>query len=124
MLYSILIYASEGVIDRLPTEEKATLLNLHRSFQRGLNENGGFVAAQLMRSQTALTLHAPTSDTAKALTVDGPFSESKEQFVGFYLVNRDNIEAAHKTAEELLLPFVSLEIRPVEWLGGTLDPSE
>lgn len=124
MLYSILIYSAEGLIDQLDDEAKEALLDSHRSLQQALTKDGGFVATQLTHSQSAMTLHAPSNDRPKTLMVDGPFSESKEQFVGFYLVNCKDIQTVRQHAERILTPYTSLEIRPVEWMGGKLDAAE
>lgn len=124
MLYSILIYAAEGAIDQLDDQAKRAYLEAHQALQHSLKENGGFVSAQLMHSQSATTLHGPSNDRPKPITVDGPFSESKEQFVGFYLINCEDIDAVRQYAERLLKPHTSLEIRPVQWMGGALDAVE
>ncbi len=44
---------------------------------------------------------------------DGPFAESKEQLGGIYLIEADDIDHASTLAEELVMGFGSIEIRPL-----------
>ena len=72
MLYSILIYAAEGVFDRLPPDEQEAILQRHRDLQAKLAARGAFAVARLMPVSNAVTLK-PTPDAAgKPLVVDGP----------------------------------------------------
>ncbi len=119
MLYSMLIYAAEEVIDQYPEEEREALIQTHRDFQASLSERDGFVAVQLMPSATALTL----KPTAKGppIVVDGPYAETKEKFVGIYLFKADDLAAAQATVSNMVHPFTVIEIRPIQWAGGDLD---
>lgn len=44
---------------------------------------------------------------------DGPFAETKEQLGGIYLIAADDIDQATAFAEDLVMGFGSIEIRPV-----------
>ncbi len=121
MLYSFLIYSAEGIHDRLSPDEQEITLDQHRSLQADLSEKGDFATARLMPISNAITVKGQTDPKQKPLVVDGPFAETKEQFVGFYLVEHETLEEAIVTAERISSPYHSIEIRPVMWSGGTLS---
>ncbi|MDF2764531.1 MAG: hypothetical protein K0S81_1525, partial [Rhodospirillales bacterium] len=53
---------------------------------------------------------------AEALVIDGPFAETKEQLLGFYLVDCETLKEAIGTAKDLARASSSAgsyEIRPV-----------
>ncbi len=121
MLYSFLIYTAEGVHDRLSPGEQDATLEQHISLQADLKEKGAFATARLMPSSNAITVKGQTTPEQKPIVVDGPFAETKEQFVGFYLVEHETLEEAIATAERISSPYHSIEIRPVMWSGGNLS---
>ena len=50
----------------------------------------------------------------QALTMDGPFAETKEQLGGFYLVEAGNIDEAAKIAAKIPgARFGTIEVRPI-----------
>ena len=68
--------------------------------------------ARLMPTTAATTLR---KDREPALVMDGPFAETKEQLLGFYIVDCDNLEEALAIAQDLgrANPGGAYEIRPV-----------
>ncbi|MEH6630258.1 MAG: YciI family protein [Halopseudomonas aestusnigri] len=121
MLYSFLIYSAEGIHDRLSPDEQEITLDQHRALQADLKESGNFATARLMPISNAITVKGQSDPKQKPLVVDGPFAETKEQFVGFYLVEHKTLEEAIATAERISSPYHSIEIRPVMWSGGALS---
>ena len=67
--------------------------------------------ARLLPTTAATTLRKQDPP----LIVDGPFAETKEQLLGFYLIDCKNLDEALQTAQELgdANPGGSYEIRPV-----------
>jgi hypothetical protein len=116
--YSILIYGSEAAAERLSPEAHAALLDGHRALQAALEKRGGFASVQLMPSTSAVSLKAP-SPSAKPFVTDGPFADTKEQFLGFYVADFDSLEDAIEMSRMIASPNVTLEIRPISWVGGT-----
>ena len=121
MLYSLLIYSAEGVHDRLSPEEQDATLEQHIALQADLKEKGAFATARLMPTSNAVTVKGQTEPEQKPLVVDGPFAETKEQFVGFYLVEHETLDEAIASAKRISSPYHSIEIRPVMWSGGSLS---
>jgi hypothetical protein len=70
-------------------------------------------SARLLPTGTALSVR---KGHPEAIILDGPFIESKEHFLGFYIIECDGLEAATKFAEALTVanPWGSgYEVRPV-----------
>ncbi len=65
-----------------------------------------------MPTTAATTLR---KDREPALVIDGPFAETKEQLLGFYIIDCENLEEALAIAQDLgrANPGGSYEIRPV-----------
>ena len=120
MLYSILIHAVPGAFDRLPKEKQDELFKSHGELQAVLKERGSFGTAKLMPASHAVTLK-PTADFGeKPLVIDGPFAETKERFMGFYVADFESLDDAIALAGMIASPCVSIELRPVAWAGGSL----
>ena len=68
--------------------------------------------ARLMPTTAATTLR---KDREPAIVIDGPFAETKEQLLGFYVVDCENLEEALDFARELgkVNPGGAYEIRPL-----------
>ncbi len=116
MHYSILIYGAEAVTSRISEEEEAAYLKQHHELQAQLKESGAFgPTAKLAPTATAVTLQ---KEGEEIIVTDGPFAETKEQFLGFYLVECSNMEAAIKAGSQICGMSHRIEIRPIEWLGG------
>jgi hypothetical protein len=69
--------------------------------------------ARLLPTTAATTLR---KDGEPPLVIDGPFAETKEQFLGFYIVNCSGLEEALDIARELgrANPGGAYELRPVD----------
>jgi hypothetical protein len=68
--------------------------------------------ARLLPTTAATTLRKGREN----LVIDGPFAETKEQLLGFYIVECSSLDAAIETAKELAVANPgtgSYEIRPV-----------
>jgi hypothetical protein len=73
-----------------------------------------------MPTTTAVQLR--TSNTPHV--IDGPFTETKEQLLGFYIVDCKSLEEAIAVARSLPSVRTIFEIRPVKLFfpGGELTP--
>ena len=72
--------------------------------------------ARLLPTTSATTLRKDDPP----VVIDGPYAETKEQLLGFYVVDCDNLDAALDVARDLAAvnPGGAYEIRPV----GVLNP--
>jgi hypothetical protein len=112
MLYSILCYESETLAaGRTKQEDDAMMVRL-RNVQQKLKAEGKLgPVARLMPTTTATHIRAGKSP----MVVDGPFAETKEQLLGFYVLDCPSLEEAIAAAQLLAAekPHGTLEIRPV-----------
>lgn len=111
MLYAMLIYHAEGAFDHDGADEREALLLQHRTLQADTKAAEAFVVAtQLMEPHTAAVVRRGTD----AISVqEGPFAETNEVFVGFYLLECESLEAATRWAQRI--PRATVEIRPVAY---------
>ena len=113
MLYAILCYNSEDAVNSWPKEQEDATMARLGAVQQKLAKAGRLgPVARLMPTTTATTLK---KDRDPPLVIDGPFAETKEQLLGFYIVECSGLEQALETARELgnANPGGSYEIRPV-----------
>jgi hypothetical protein len=112
MLYAILAYHVEEEITALTPEEDAALMeNLHGVHGK-LNQTGRLgPAVRLGATKAACVLRGP----GKGAVTDGPFTETKEQLLGFYVIDCADRDAAIAAARDLrrVNPSAMYEIRPV-----------
>jgi hypothetical protein len=117
MLYSILCYESEALAaGRTKQEDDAMMVKL-RDIQKTLKAEGKLgPVARLMPTTTATHIRAGKDP----VVIDGPFAETKEQLLGFYVVDCSSLEEAIATAKLLAAekPHGTLEIRPVAMLNA------
>jgi hypothetical protein len=68
--------------------------------------------ARLMPTTAAVTLR---TDREPMIVLDGPFAETKEQFLGFFVIDAENLEEAIEIGKELgrANPGGAYEIRPL-----------
>jgi len=122
MLYALLAYHVEAdVASWTPEEDAAVMTDLHRVHDR-LDQKGRLgPAARLGWTKKARTLRGP----GDGLVIDGPFAETKEQLLGFYVMDCATEEAAIEAARDLrrVNPSAVYEIRPVSlYVPGVAFP--
>lgn len=123
MLYAILCYQPEGDVCALSKEQdEAMMAELHAA-KRSLGKKMKFgPTARLMPTTAAVTVR----EGAKPLVLDGPFAETKEQLLGFYVLDCASLDEVIEAAHALAAPrnkaglAGALEIRPIQYLdlGG------
>ncbi|MCB5203707.1 YciI family protein [Neorhizobium sp. T786] len=112
MYYAILAYHAEGIVESWSEEEDAALMaELLEINDRLVREKSLGPAARLGSTQQAVTLRGK----GEGMVVDGPFAETKEQLLGFYVVDFPDIDAAIAAARDLRRanPTAVYEIRPI-----------
>jgi hypothetical protein len=113
MLYSILCYHSEKLVNEWTPAEDAAAMERLIVVQKKLAQQGKLgPVVRLMPTTAATTLR---KEQSPPVVVDGPFAETKEQLLGFYLVDCATREEVHEIARELAVanPGGAYEIRPV-----------
>ena len=109
MLYCILCYNLESEIQAWSREKEAAEIARREVVKGGLARQGRLgPVGRLMPTTTAMTVRA----SREALTLDGPFAETKEQLLGFYVVDCQSLEAALEVARSLVGETGAMEVRP------------
>jgi len=120
MLYALLCYNPEEVVYSWTKEEDdAVMARLDVVHQRLLKQGKMGPALRLLPTTAATTLRK----TDPPMVIDGPFAETKEQLLGFYVVDVADLEEALGVARDLAKanPGGAYEIRPLRlFLPGTL----
>jgi hypothetical protein len=124
MLYSILCYESEAqAAGRTKQEDDAMIGRLRVVLQKLKTEGKLGPVARLMPTTTATHIRSGKESSA---VFDGPFAETKEQLLGFYIVDCPTLEEAI-TAAKLLgreRSHGTLEIRPVATFNPLGTPGD
>ena len=119
MRYAILCYNIESVVGAWSQAQDDAVMEDHAAITRRLAARGRLgPVARLMPTTTATTLR-PGRET---MVIDGPFAETKEQLLGFYIVDGDTLEEVIAVAHDLVGDTGALEIRPLRMFdpGGAL----
>jgi hypothetical protein len=113
MLYAILCYNEEDVVWSWSKEEDQAVMARLGAVRDRLTKAGKLGPSLRLLPTTAATTLRKTQDPP--LVIDGPFAETKEQLLGFYIVDVANLEEALEVARELAAanPGGAYEIRPV-----------
>ncbi len=113
MLYAILCYNDEdAVFSWSKAQDDEVMAKLAVVHQKLAAKGKMGPTARLMPTTAATTLR---KDREPAVVIDGPFAETKEQLLGFYVVDFENLEEALGYVRELgqANPGGAYEIRPL-----------
>ena len=92
MRYLCLVYGQEHALGSLSKAEKDRLDEESMSYDRALQKSGHLIVAQALepvRSATSVRVRDDEVDI-----VDGPFAETKEQLLGFVLIEAGDRDEA------------------------------
>jgi hypothetical protein len=114
MLYAILCYNDEDLVwNWAKEEEDATMARLHAVEDQIAAKGKLGPVARLLPTTAATTLRKTGKEN---FITDGPFAETKEQFLGFFVVDCENLEEAIAMSKQLAEANPgtgSYEIRPL-----------
>jgi hypothetical protein len=118
MQYAILCYHDENVVCSWSKQEDDAVMARLALVQDKLARQGKLgPVVRLLPTTAATTLR---KDREPPLVIDGPFAETKEQLLGFYVVEGASLEEVLEIARELAAanPGGAYEIRPI----GVFNP--
>jgi hypothetical protein len=113
MLYALLCYNDESAVWSWSKDEEDACMARLAVVQQKLAGQGKLgPVARLMPTTAATTLR---KDREPPLVIDGPFAETKEQLLGFYVVDCASLDEALDIARDLgkANPGGAYEIRPL-----------
>jgi hypothetical protein len=115
MQYAILCYHSEDVVCSWTKEEDDAVMAKLMVVQDQVAKAGRLgPVVRLMPTTTATTLRKTQEPP---LVIDGPFAETKEQLLGFYVVDGESLDDVLEIARDLARanPGGSYELRPISY---------
>src|SRR5262245_51503448 len=120
MLYAILCYHDEAVVNSWTKEEDDAVLAKRRVVtDRLATQKKLGPVARLMPTTAATTVR----NGREPLVIDGPFAETKEQLLGFYLVDCGTLQEAIDAARQLGKDETgAFEVRPVRYFAPGTQP--
>ena len=113
MQYAILCYHDEKVTCAWSKEQDdAVMVKLGGVMDKLTRQGKLGPVARLLPTTAATTLR---KDRERPIVIDGPFAETKEQLLGFYIVDCQSLDEVLEIARELgaANPGGAYEIRPV-----------
>jgi hypothetical protein len=115
MLYAILCYHDEDLVNSWTKEEDDAVLAKRRVVTQKLEAQGRLgPIARLMPTTAATTVR----NGREGFVIDGPFAETKEQLLGFYLIDCANLDEAISAARELGKDENgAFEVRPIRYFA-------
>jgi len=118
MRYAIFCYQAEGEVCAMSKEQDDAMMAELVKAQSSISKKTKFgPVARLMPTTAATTVR----EGREILVLDGPFAETKEQLLGFYVVDCSTLEEAIDAARTLAGPRAALgltgalEIRPISY---------
>jgi len=113
MLYAVLCYDSEAMVGAWTKEEDDAVMVRLGAVQEPLAKAGKLgPVARLVPTTAAMTIRKGK----EPFVMDGPFAETKEQLLGFYVVDCANLDEALDFARDLARASSSAgayEVRPI-----------
>jgi hypothetical protein len=120
MLYALFAYHIEqDITDLTPAQDAALMAGMHKVHGRLTEEGKLGPAARLGPTAKAVTVRG-------GVAVDGPFAETKEALLGFYMLDCASEAEAVQAAKDLQAanPYAVYEARPIRlYLPGVAFPA-
>jgi len=117
--YMLLIHNRPGFVADLTESERTALFGEVDTIMKELTESGELIGGQALADVTQARTLRPGAE--RPAVTDGPFLESKEQFMGYLAVDCDSLERATEIAARWpdLRHGGSMEVRPILDNSGT-----
>ena len=118
MKYVCLVYGEEKDLHAMTPQRLAKLDADSMAYDRSLDQQGKLIIAQAL--QSVKTSKSVRRRQGKRLITDGPFAETKEQLLGFVMIEADNLDAALQIAGEIPLAEIgTIEVRAIYDVPGS-----
>ena len=109
MQYLLLIYENEAGRQNV---DRSTMMAEYGKFTKSIIESGNFKAGDaLQATSTATTVRVKDG---KPITTHGPFAETREALMGYYLIDAKDLDQALGIAARVPSAKIgSIEVRPI-----------
>lgn len=117
MNYMLLLMGEEVDWEAITPEEAQATIDQMEVFNNSLKEAGAWVTGGGLESRDTATVLRFSLEGDVTVT-DGPFIETKEQLMGFWIIECGNLDEALEWGKKAPLPGASLEVRPLIGTAG------
>ena len=99
MKYLCLIYNDEREMGTMPKPDGDKMMGEYMQFTEDIKKSGHYVGGDALQpTSTATTVRVRQN---KVSTTDGPFAETKEQLVGYYILDCRDLDEAVEWAAKI-----------------------
>jgi hypothetical protein len=124
MQYLLGLIGEEPNFEEISPDEMQATIDLMDRYNQELKDAGAMVYGAGLREQaTASVVRFPLAEDGDATVTDGPFAETKEQLMGFWIIEAANLDEALAWTKKAPLQGVSVEVRPLVEEAGEDDIS-
>jgi hypothetical protein len=119
-----LVYLVEKEMEAMSESEAEACTDESLAYDEALRRSGQLIVAQALAPvETATTVRVRKG---RLTATDGPFAETKEQLLGFYIVDCASLEEAIAAAKGMVDDHGAMEIRPLRLFrpGATVKSLE
>jgi hypothetical protein len=112
MMYAVLCYNNEEMVTSWSKEEDdAVMAKLSKAHDKWEKAGKLKPSIRLLPTTAATTLHKQ-----KDLVIDGPYAETKEALLGFYIIDVESLDEGLQFARDLAQanPGGAYELRPIQ----------
>ena len=112
MKYMLLLFADESGFGRMSQNEMTTVMGAYQAYTEALRREAVYVDSSRLRPASTATRVSVAN--GKTNVLDGPYTESKEQLGGYFLIDVPDLDAAISWAAKC--PGAShgtVEVRPL-----------
>ena len=107
--YAILIYEDPAYYATMKPEGWGAVVEAHGAFVKGVSELGGSLAG----GEALAPIATATTIKGAGTVTDGPFLNTKEALLGYYVVEARDLDHAVEIAKLCPAPGGGVEVRPV-----------
>jgi hypothetical protein len=112
MKYLLALIGDESRFAEMTPDQQAESMKTWDAYTRATIDAGVHLGGEgLQPSSTATTVRL--SVDVEPIVSDGPFAETKEQLVGYYLLDCKDLDDALAWAKRIPMPGGDVEVRPV-----------
>jgi hypothetical protein len=113
MQYMFSLISEEPNWEDVDPEQMQAEVEAMGRYNRELEEAGAMVTGAGLRERATATVLSFPEGGGDPTVTDGPFAETKEQLMGFWIVEAANLDEALAWARKVPLQGASLEVRPL-----------
>jgi hypothetical protein len=124
MQYLLGLIGEEPDFEEISPDEMQATIDLMDRYNQELRDAGAMIyGAGLRERATASVINFATDEGGEATVTDGPFAETKEQLMGFWIIEAANLDEALAWTKKAPLQGVAVEVRPLVEEAGENDIS-